>query len=68
MLSLAQSTIFRHTKGVVVGKEKAYCVAATRGDYDFITDIAEKDNLTKSAALSEVVRLAKRRCLFSWGK
>jgi len=67
VMTLAESTIFRHTKDVVVGRDKAYCVNATKDDYDFISDIAEEKGMTKSAALSEVVRLAKRRCLFSWG-
>jgi Holliday junction resolvasome RuvABC ATP-dependent DNA helicase subunit len=67
IMSLSMTTISRHTSGVVVGKSKCYCINATKEDWDFVSEISQSKSITKLAALSEVVRLAKRRSLFSWG-
>jgi len=67
VMSLCVTTISRHTAGVVVGKDKAYCINATKEDWEYITAISKSKDMTKLSALSMVVRLAKRRCLFSWG-
>lgn len=46
---------------------KGYCINANKDDFDFVSKIAKENNITKNDAMSEIVRLAKRKCLFSWG-
>jgi predicted transcriptional regulator len=73
MLNLGYSTICYYLH--CTKKEKAaaratvktsYSINTVQEDFDFISNIADKQGITKTAAMQEVVRLARRKCLFSW--
>jgi transposase len=44
----------------------SYSINTYQEGYDFVSNIAEKNGWSKTVAMQEVIRLAKRKCLFSW--
>jgi IS30 family transposase len=61
------STVCFYTKGgPKVNDKRSYSVCIDREDYAYIVKLSERKGVTKRVALSEVVRLAKRKCLFNW--
>ena len=54
-------------KGVKTIGDKNFCINASKDNYDYVSSVAESKGITKHAAMTEIVKLAKRRCLFSWG-
>jgi transposase len=74
MLSLGYSTICyylpcskKERAAAKAASKASYSINTIQEDYQFISNIAQKNNCSKTAAMQEVVRLAKRKCLFSWG-
>jgi len=47
--------------------KKGYSINVSFDDYEYITEFANKRGMSKNIAFTEIVRLAKRKCLFTWG-
>jgi IS30 family transposase len=67
IMNKGYSTVCFYTKnGPKVNNKRSYSVCIDREDYVYIVKLSERKGVTKRVALSEVVRLAKRKCLFNW--
>ena len=69
-MSLGYSTVCQYIankdKSPVSKAQKNYCVNVTKEEFDFVTEMAKEWDVTKQLAMTEIVRLAKRKCFFSW--
>ncbi len=69
-MSLGYSTVCTYiankNKNPSSKAQKNYCVNVTQEEFDFVTEMAKEWDVTKHSAMTEIVRLAKRKCFFSW--
>lgn len=68
-MKLGESTVYR----VIAGKKRRpvrtdYSVGATREDWEYISDYANQNRLTKGQALTEIIKKAKsaKKRWWSW--
>jgi transposase len=66
-LGLGYSTVCKLTSKLKSKQKRGYSINVNIDDYKYIDEFAKKRGMTKNNAMESIVKLAKRKCLFTWG-
>jgi len=66
-INIGYSTVCKLINKTNTKHKKGYGVNVSFDDYEYINEFANKRGINKNTAFTEIVRLAKRKCLFTWG-